>query len=448
VKALAIPKRPLALLVGFCIAGVIFFHSFSIAGFGATFAIFLLIFLLAVLAIIGADFKIPYNKTLNRLFIAHLFFSLALFYSFYMNGSMTGEDSRYLLANAANIFWWHMLFVIAIHQRNLFCYSFKLGYVILAYLAIFCWLIFVFKSGDVFFLRNKIIDANILNFTMMKNPNRFARILIIPTVILYFFYCLDRPSYERRSYHLLGLIIAMSCIIITTLSRANLLSLLIFGFMAVAISRSARIRFAKILAKGPIIVVFAIVILVFIPEIPKLFSLLKYKMAFFYSNLSAEDARTVRGGGPRVRTWLASLNIIRDNMLYGVGFSGVNQVLEEYGSVRLADVSRGMVITVHGGFLKNAVYGGLIGLGAFLLFYILMLWYSVKKFLTARVRWNKMAAYSALILLIMMIPVNIAGDCFGLSLTWMSISFLFVNSQIDADPQAEYPRICYSIDVG
>jgi hypothetical protein len=76
-----------------------------------------------------------------------------------------------------------------------------------------------------------------------------------------------------------------------------------------------------------------------------------------------------------------------------------------------------------------------------------MLWYSVKIFFTAKIRWNKMAAYSALILLIIMIPVNIAGDCFGLSLTWMSIAFLFVNSQIDAEPHDEHPRIWYLHEV-
>jgi len=440
VKALAIPKRPLPLLVGFCIAGVIFFHNFSIAGFGATLVGFLLILFLAVVAISKSSFRIPHCKTLDRLFIAHLLFSLSLFFSFYINGSTSSEDVRYLLANAVNICWWHILFALAIYQRNIFCHSFKIGYLLLAYVIIIFWIFFALKVNDIFFLRHGHIGGSFFKITMIKNPNRFARIVMIITVTLYFFYQLSRVSNRRGSTHLLFLIIIMSFITVTTLSRANLVALATFGVMAFAMRGSKDLSFTRSLA-GILVIILVSVLLIFaIPEIPKGFMQIKDKLGRFVASINVEDARNV-SGGPRVRTWVASVNIVRDHLAYGVGFSQASDFLNDYGSVTVGAANKGRVITVHGGFLKAAVYGGLIGLGALLLFYLLMLRYAVKIFFAARIGWNKMAAYSACILLVVMIPVNIAGDCFGLSLTWMSIAFLFVNAEMDAYPLAGYPEI-------
>ena len=101
-----------------------------------------------------------------------------------------------------------------------------------------------------------------------------------------------------------------------------------------------------------------------------------------------------------------------------------------YGSITLGGSNPGSVILVHGGFLKIAAYGGLVSLASFLAFYLLMVWYVVKDYRSRDISLNKCAAYCALILLFMLIPMNIGADCFGLSLTWMSVCFLFINSQI------------------
>jgi O-antigen ligase len=185
---------------------------------------------------------------------------------------------------------------------------------------------------------------------------------------------------------------------------------------------------------------FCILAAVFIPEVSERFHKAISKVIYFFSVVPVDDPVTA-WGGPRVRTWLASVNVIRDNMLFGVGFSGANDILAEYGSILIGEVRTGRVIAVHGGFLKMAIYGGLLNLVLFLIFLCLMISLTVGNFYSRHSLANRCGAYSALVLLMMLIPMNIAADCFGLSLTWMSLSFLIVNSEIKMDLAISHDEI-------
>jgi hypothetical protein len=430
--SLTISRQAVALIAGFCIAGGIFFYNYSIAGFGATILPFLFLAVLAFIATCKRYFRLPINKNLTFLFVMHLLFCFIFFWSFHMTDNLASEDVRYLLAWAANIFWWPILLVLAVFQPRLFHLSFKIGYVLLACIIVAVWLLLVFHSGDVFFLRHGGIGIKGMNVTLFRNPNQFARITLVVTSVLYFYYILSRCENEKGDRVLLGLIMFIVFIVASTLSRANVLALIVFGIMSSGFSQSGRIRSGRIFLGSLGIISSCILAAVFIPEVSERFHKAISKVIYFFSVVPVDDPVTA-WGGPRVRTWLASVNVIRDNMLFGTGFSGANEILAEYGSVLIGEVRTGRVIAVHGGFLKMAIYGGLLNLAFFMIFFLLMISLTIGNFYKRRNLPNKCGAYSALVLLMMLIPINIAADCLGLSLTWMSLSFLIVNSELEVD---------------
>ena len=423
-----IVRQPIAFLLGFSLALVIFFYNYSIIGFGSMFIVFLFFVFLTFIAIGKNHFRLPVAKNINRVFIAHLIFTLVLFFSFYMNESLTSKDIRYLFSSAANIFWWHILFSLAVYQRKLFYHSFKIGYVLLAYLTIFSWVLLAAHTQNIFFLRYEMLNVGILKFTSLRNPNKLARITLIVTCILYFYYSTGRSYYKGRNLHLISLMMVLGFIIITTLSRANILSLGIFATMTFSIDKFKRVRTIRILRGVVVVAGVCLFIVLVMPIVQERFADAIRRMSLMLSSLGIDDPLSVTGR--RTRTWLATVNLISDNSVFGVGFSGIEEHLRVYGSTMLGGSNPGGVMLVHGGFLKFAAYGGLLSLSAFLFLFFLLFWYALKIFLFSNTIWQKRSSYSLLILLFVLIPMNIGADSFGLSLTWMSISFLFINAQI------------------
>jgi len=438
--SLTISRKSVALMTGFCIAGGIFFYNYSIAGFGATILTFLFLAFLAFISMYKRSFHLPFNKNLTFLFVVHLLFCFIFFWSFHMTDNLASENVRYLVAWAANIFWWPIILVLAVFQPRLFHLSFKIGYVLLACIIVGVWLLLVFHSGDIFFLRHGGIGIKGMNVTLFRNPNQFARITLVVTSVLYFYYILSRCENEKGDRVLLGLLMLIVFIVASTLSRANLLALIVFGIMSSGFSQSGRIRSGRIFLGSLGVMSFCILAVVFIPELSERFHQAISKVIYFFSVVPVDDPVTA-WGGPRVRTWLASVNVIRDNMLFGVGFSGASEILAEYGSVLIGAVRTGRVILVHGGFLKMAIYGGLLSLAFFLIFFFLMISLAVGNFYTRCSLPNRCGAYSALILFMILIPMNIAADCFGLSLTWMTIAFLLVSSEQESELLSENDRL-------
>jgi len=215
------------------------------------------------------------------------------------------------------------------------------------------------------------------------------------------------------------------------------MSLLIFAMMVISIDKFMRVRIIRILGVNLVIVGVCLLILLVIPDIKERFVDSIQQMSVMLSSLGIEDPTSVRGR--RARTWLATVNLIKDNAVFGVGFSRIEDYLRMYGSIMLGGSNPGGVITVHGGFLKICAYGGLLSLFAFLFFYFLLFWYAFRTFFFSNSIWKKCSSCSLLVLLFILVPMNIGAGSFGLSLTWMSMSFLFVNMELDFAPlEREY----------
>ena len=127
----------------------------------------------------------------------------------------------------------------------------------------------------------------------------------------------------------------------------------------------------------------------------------------------------------RSRTWAASVLIIRDNLFNGVGVSSSFDEMIRYGAIAFKGGEE-VGLWVHGGFLKIALYAGLIALVPFLFF----LGYCAKKMLDSHKgmqgRRFHLSAIPKLgiVYILCLIPINIGADYFGYSGTWLLMALL------------------------
>lgn len=421
--------RLISLAVGFCLSISIFFFNFSIAGFGAGLLPFGILGLYSAFLIYYHAPIPPKNNAIKHVFMAHAFYLTVTFLSFFMNGSMTLDDVRYLASNASNIFWWPILYIIFCYRTKIIYDTFKIGYMYFSYVVILFWLILFIYTGDLFFLRYERLPLKIIQFSVFFNPNQFCRIVNIAIIILFYFYIHVKLNSGKKNKLLLFSICSLVFMILTSLSRANIFALLFLGIGLLSVDDSYRLRSSRQLyAIGTVILIVSTIFLL-LPEVLERFEKGARMLSYFFSVISATSGHGIET--LRIRTWIATINIIRDNPLYGVGFASIEDLLQIYGSIALATERFGKIIEVHGGFLKIMAYGGFLSLVPFLFFYFLMLWKSLKTILLSEERCKRGGAYLCSLLLFILIPVNIGADCFGLSYTWMSIAFLFILGQMD-----------------
>ncbi len=430
---------PIILTIGICLGSSILFFNYSIGGFGVFVFVMLLLSFLGYITLLKSFYYVHITRSILRITIAHLFYASVLTFCFLINGSMTSEDIRFLLANAINIFWWPVLYILAVYNRNFFYFSFKAGYVFAISMIILSWLCLVLYTGDLFFLRHNNSVMIPLKMTVFNNPNRFARITLIITITIYYFYRLSIVSNRKKNRLLLGIIILSVFIIITTLSRANIVALSIFGVIALSFSQSGEIRINRIVLSSSIFILILVLLILNSSVFQELFSRSVEQINTLMPSLTVNDPRTIKW--PRDRTWVATIHLIKENPIFGVGYSSIKDYMRQHGSVIMRGLGYGKVIRVHGGFLQIATYGGLASLVSFLFFYLSIFLCTLKIYLNTNDKLKRIASVSTMMLLLVLIPMNIAADCFGLSLTWMVIAFLFVNSELNLHTFANLPDI-------
>jgi hypothetical protein len=287
----------------------------------------------------------------------------------------------------------------------------------------------VIYTNDLFFLRDSGIFVESLKHTILSNPNQCSRMLLVIIVVLYYFFLTDKENNKSTlKRHIFIIITILSVIVITTLSRINILALFIFIFLAFNMKRITGIRLIRItysvVATGSLF----LLVIIFVPGLDQRFLDGIGKVHQFFASMHILDPTAI--SGRRVRMWISILNVFRENAVFGVGYSRIEVILRFYGSILLGGQNPGGIILVHGGLLKILIYGGLVSLSAFILLYMIMIINAYKMFIKSINLQNKNAAYCTLILLIILVPINLIADNLSLSLTWMSISFLIANIEI------------------
>ena len=431
-------NNPLAFLLGICISFVIYFINFSILGIGAFIILFIVLILLTILAILKES-RIPKLKNLSVIFITHLSFITSLLVSFYFSDSYNINDIRYLLSTAINIAWLPLIYYFAKYQNNLFRYSFQIGFIFISYLIIFSWIFLAVKNMDLFFLRTGIKNIEILSLTIFDNPNLFSRITLIILVMVYFFVKTKRIKSNFAKKHLHFVILFLSFIVITALSRANIFALLLFISLTLTYEYFKHNKYNNNSFIVITIFLTLFIIILFAPKLHHRFLDATDKVTSFISTFSSDT--NIESQSRRVRTWFATIKIIQQNPIVGVGFSKIKDNLLNFESIKRGKADFGEVILIHGGFLKISAYGGFLSLFSFIIFYLTMFIYSINSFFIKKMEINRCAAFCTIILLIILIPINIGADCFGLSLTWMSIAFLLTNSEIVRQSKPTLPDI-------
>lgn len=283
--------------------------------------------------------------------------------------------------------------------------------------------ILLVQTGDIWALRS---SEGGLGGALESNPNQTARIAIVIAAGSQFVIDAMTPNqtstigrFARYTPY------AMTALIVLTLSRANIVAIVLFwAARALWSARTDRVK--------RIVVVLAVMSLaagISGEQIAARFSAI--------SEIEIEQASTLRE-----RSWSASLGIVEDFPLAGVGISGEEEQMRIRGSF---SESANRTVVTHGGFLKIAVYAGVPAAALLVASLIAGAFSARRKAVSKEVASRANASGVAFILAL--VPMNIGADGLGLALTWYVIALVvgYVGSSetaaIGPTPEAAAARL-------
>jgi len=217
-------------------------------------------------------------------------------------------------------------------------------------LAFFMFLLLVYCVGvilaeDPFFMQHRSQWTK----TSLGNPNLFARTTLLagaPLIAL-------GVARSIRIWQSLLAWVPLCLLILLTGSRTNMVALLM---CFVAIVPPAR-RTIRLIVAAAILAGVATTIALPIARSSALQAIGSVADAVVPIKMDANNERErVATMSLRARTWDASLHVVGQHPILGVGPSGERDAMRRLGSVKLKNDT---VIVTHGAFLKAAVYSGL-----------------------------------------------------------------------------------------
>jgi O-antigen ligase len=404
--------------IGILFSIAFFFFNYSIQGVGFPIIIFGLLCILSLASVLIGNYSSTVHTVVLKVVILNFLVYMIMLISFLVNNSLTSIDTYYLISNSSNGIWFLLIYIFARHQRFLFQETFRFSFLLLAVMIIAVWCFLFLYVGDLFFMRTHVPDIGWIKHSLFRNPNKLSRISLCLLVVLAFIYNIyyrQRGTLVKSMYQILMFLI--SFIILSTLSRTNILGLFIFWFLFFCFGK--KVRGALIL-----LLVFTII------SVGSLqIKSVRAKVSDAVRKIVLVKKLTAGlSVPPRTRTWAAAINIIGDYPWYGVGYSAAEDYLDEYGSYASMSRDETKVISLHGGFLKFAVYGGIFALALFIYLYKTLISIALKGYRSAPSYFQKCAGYHLLMLLIVLIPMNIAADNFGLAITWIFLFYLLTNA--------------------
>jgi len=407
--------------LGMFAALCVIFPNLAVAGLGLGIVPFVLL-AVVVYATVAVSSR-PLFELDGRIVTAiglYLLFCMAMLAGFIANEDVGAKAIYYLASLASNIIW--VLILVMLFQRQPAFFMSFMGFfagVVILFVAI-QWLYLLLQLKDVFFLRTETTALAQGLYGVIANPNTVARLLITLLPLLYFYNM--RSKLLGRFGYMPGLgMVIVSVLVISTLSRANLVALGLFFLFAWVLrrepSKESRSIWIAILLIGTPLALLALPVLIERMD----------KTIYMFERTYRIVVDGEGGLIPiRFRTWLATMGIISDHPLFGVGISRISDFQFEYGAVKYGANGAQKAIAVHSGFLKIAAYGGMVSLACLLIFFV-RIWTATKKIVAddeARKSHQGCAAISLLLLLIVMVPMNIGADSFGQPYTWIVLASL------------------------
>jgi len=383
----------LDLLIALVVFVAFFFVNAGVAGVGSSFSLLLVLFLIRSVQLVFR--KSPPLTDFSRvIFLWFLFYFTAMLFSFLISDSMTQLDVRYLVS----VFSISFFFILVPTKRSVvgdkvICGIAK-GVYFTSWIVIIVWGYFVTINSNFFTLRLAEEPSGWQALTLFFNPNLAARVIILLLIFLLFF------LKKYRNKFTLCLSMVLSVIVISTMSRANIVSLLAIWFLWV-------ILFHDLSKKILFLIIFSVIVIIAVQYNPKVVER--------FTNLSKFSI--VSDDKLRARTWSASFDIIKENPYVGIGKSKEINSMLDFGSVTWDDKHR--VIITHGGFLKIAVYAGL---GCLAIMIIMLIKLAVMFNRKSSSNNRNIAATMGFITIASLVPMNIGADSLELAITWFTVS--------------------------
>jgi hypothetical protein len=392
-----INKKSSTYLYSLILSSVFLFSNLSLGGIG----VFILLLLSLVFLLIIQN-QIIYLKINKTILIYYSLFFIVYVAANIINESTSGESYYFLASSYANIFW---IIIIpgVFSNKDRMVEIISLWIRVYLFIIICIWLVLFVSEKNLFFMRDFIHNEGVLNSTIFRNPNFFARNLFLLFPLLIFLFKKNRTQVYGF------LLITNYLLLMTTLSRAMIIASTIFLIFAFYKEIKKYILYFLILLLPLLIFSF--------PE-RVIDRMLSIGSTIETLNLSGTDYAgwVDLESSIRARTWNASLNIVYDNPYFGVGFDNVDYYQELYGAVKFIGYRDYITIAVHGGLLKILVIGGGLSLLFFLLFYSKL----ILIFLRSSFDFVRLFATFMVLLLV----VNLVADNFSLSSTWVVIAIL------------------------
>lgn len=423
-------NKSLNLLIPLIVAAFLY-DSLAIAGLGIPILLLAATLLHGIAFISGSSqptvplMKVPAVRTP---FLIYLAFAMCFLFALLYTGSTTSEDYTYWYSLVGQALWFPAIWWITYRTRGRFDRVLDMSVMLVVSILLLFWLLGLAQTLDPFYLRNSLDHFGTLSIApdLFSNPNRTARTLIL--LLMYTMYR-SRSAETRLSKTWFKLSLVLSLLIFFTLSRSGIASMTILWTMLSFDPRS--LKKSKII--GILCLAVAVCTLLLVPRFGDRIEQIVATVADVGNYYGSEvDATSMT---LRARSWTASIQIIRDNPVFGVGVSNALNTMEFYGSVGYKGATELKVIWVHGGFLKLSVYAGL--LTSFI--FICLLYEIARNFVkqykltnTDNRSSSASASWVGLSGILASIPVNIGADFYGLGMVWVIFSFLIAKSVLTA----------------
>ena len=271
------------------------------------------------------------------------------------------------------------------------------------------------KDFFVFRFEEGLFYLPVSQYTPLYNPNLLARniLILFPFAVfgLYYF----RKKFLFFCLALLG-VIGSFLLIISTLSRA--------GIFAFGVEIMLFIYFLRkiIINKVPFLIPLMASVVVFCAMLFGDIIIERY-INMFEALTSPLHAASLPEINIRMRIWLASIAIIKDYPIWGVGLDKLEDFLLTYGSIRFigSDIQ---AMQVHGSLLKFTVIGGMItGISLVILIYFFV------KFLLKQMKFqsnfkHKFFVQSSLVSTTGVLISSIAADPIYWNILWVTVGLV------------------------
>ena len=418
-------KNPFG-LISLVVLLVLCFLYTDISVFGVGLPVVLMLYLI-VSGLLIANYSgraigsIGLRKVIFPVTLWYLLFSMCFVLALFLSGSLS-SDIRYATSLTLQFLWFPALYLAYRYRPKAFSVALRVGVAFSGLILIVSLLLGIVSSGDILTLRNASSfvthgDGFFLIPDVLDNPNRAARSALL-LLFIGLVHQLTMRSRRKRYWRLFN--VAMSLFIVLSFSRACIVGLLVLWlvYMFFLRNRGWKGRTTNLAIGSVVMLCMFFTAALVLPGIGDRFekgmvSLVEARDSYRNEQVLAREMTI------RARTWAASMLIIRDNPVSGVGVGNALVEMGNYGAV----ASKGGVeqpVWVHGGFLKVALYGGMLSIIPMVFFLIRL---GFKYLNTATIVGRKLPSTKELSwlsvgLLVATVPVNVGADSFGYSMTW------------------------------